>query len=490
MEVSVRFAGPSLEYRTGRAERSVGASTADPRPVAPPVTPSVLARASRLGGRLCMAVLILGCAPRSAGADDTFRAAIQQAMRDNPTISIDDQRQALAKAQMRGAIDAFMPTVAIVGERIIDSKIRYKPDIPVPTTGVDTTARREPNITGIQATLPLFDGFKRWNDLQATIKKVDAGRYLSVEARQQALLETITAYLTVVRDRGIVESRRRQVAAVSAIAGHTAVSFDTQDATRSEVATSRSRVEAARAALDQAQAALAASEIEYARIVGAKPGRMTPPPPPDVFLPRDVETLRRQLREESPRLAASRLNAQAARYEVKSAYADFAPRVDLQFTHGLQSGTAPGFDSTLDTTVKVVARVPIYTPGTFPRLEAARVASKRAEYQIVDTERRSLSSAEARFTERKGLISALERARKRLSTIREAVEARKIEQQAGFGTVIGRLDAESEAAEAAISVQNLSFEADRAGWEIAAALARIGDTPGATRIADAAAPRK
>ena len=134
--------------------------------------------------------------------------------------------------------------------------------------------------------------------------------------------------------------------------------------------------------------------------------------------------------------------------------------------------------------------MPIYTPGTFPRLEAARVASKRAEYQIVDTERRSLSSAEARFTERKGLISALERARKRLSTIREAVEARKIEQQAGFGTVIGRLDAESEAAEAAISVQNLSFEADRAGWEIAAALARIGDTPGSTRIADAAAPRK
>lgn len=428
-------------------------------------------------------VVCLGASTTVTAGDLDLHLVMRGALDDNPTIAADDQRQVAVKAQMRGAIDAFLPTVGFVHERIISSRIGYGPDIPVPTSGVDTTSRREPDLVAIQATLPLFDGFRRWNDLQAAMRRVEAGRLLSVEARQQVLLETITAYLAVIRDRGIVASRKRQISAVSTIAARTAASFDTQDATRSELATARSRVDAARVAHAQAEARLEASEVEFARIVGSKPGRLSTPSSPDVFLPRDVEALRRDVVDKNPRIAATQLGADAARYVAKAAVAELLPKVDLQFTHGIQTDMTPTYNRITDTTIKVVARIPIYTPGTLPRIEEARALSRKSQYEAIDSRKRSVASVEALFVERKGTQAALRLALKRLSTIREAVDARTIEQTAGYGTIMARLDAEAEAAEAAIAVYTLAYEADQLGWSIAAALAQIDDELPKTKIA-------
>lgn len=427
------------------------------------------------------AMLVVATGTPIRAGEIAFEGALRGSITDSPALASDAQRQAGELARLRGAKDAFMPTVGVVHERILDSRVGYGPDIAVGSP--DSTTRHEPHLTAIQATLPLFDGFRRWNDLQAAIRKVDAGRHLSVEARQQVLLEAVGAYLAVMRDRGIVACRKQQIAAVSSVAAHTEAAFATQDATASEVATARSRVEAARAAHDQAEAVLRGSEIEYARVVGAKPGPgLAMPPSPDIFLPRDVTALRREFLDANPRLAAARLEAEASRYAAKSAMAELSPKVDLQFTSSLQTNVTQAYDRVSDTTLKLVARIPLYTPGAFPGVERARAASRQAEYDAIDSERRAIALAETLFAQRKGMLSALARARKRLSTMREAVSARFAEQKAGYGTVMGRLDAEAEAAEAAVSVYTLAYEADYVGWRIAASLARISEAMPAMKL--------
>jgi outer membrane protein TolC len=425
--------------------------------------------------RLLLATAVgLGVAATATAAELDLAASLRGSVTESPTLSADAERQLADRARLWAMRDAFMPTVVVLHERILDSRIDYSPSIPRITP--DDTARHEPHLTALQATLPIFDGFRRWNGLQAAMKKLDAGRHLSVEARQQVLLEAIDAYLSVIRDRGIVAARRQQIAAVSSVAARTEAAFSTQDATLSDVATARSRVEAARAAHDRAQAALQASEIEFARVVGAKPtAGMPAPPAPDIFLPRDVEALRRDFVDQSPRLAAARADVEASKYTAHAAMAELAPRVDLQFTRALQSNVTEAYDKTSDTTLKLVARIPLYTPGTLPGIAQARAASRQASWDAIDSERRSLAKVEAQWVERKGALSAMTRARKRLATMREAVSARLAEQQAGYGTVMGRLDAEAETAEAAIALLTLSYEADMAGWRIAAALARISE---------------
>ena len=63
----------------------------------------------------------------------------------------------------------------------MSSKISYSPDVSVlDANGANTTATREPNGYGVQASLPLFDGFKRYNNLRAAQINVDAGRALQL----------------------------------------------------------------------------------------------------------------------------------------------------------------------------------------------------------------------------------------------------------------------------------------------------------------------
>ncbi len=433
------------------------------------------ARTKRTMRLLLVAIAVgPGLAARAQAAELDLAASLRGSVTESPALAADAERQLANKARVWAMRDAFMPTIGIVHEQVLDSRIDYSPG--VARTTPDSTTRNEPHLTAFQATLPIFDGFRRWNDLQAAMKKLDAGRHQSVEARQQVLLEAIDAYLAVIRDRGIVAARARQIAAVSSVAAHTETVFSTQDATLSDVATARSRVEAARAAHDRAKAALQASEIEFARVVGSKPvAGMAVPPAPDIFLPRDVEALRREFVDASPRLAAARADVEASKYAARSAMAELAPRVDLQFTRALQSHVTEAYDKTSDTTLKLVARIPLYTPGTLPGIAQARAASRQASWDAIDSERRSLAKIEALWVERKGALSAMTRARKRLATMREAVSARLAEQQAGYGTIMGRLDAEAETAEAAIALTTLSYEADIAGWRIAAALARISE---------------
>ena len=59
------------------------------------------------------------------------------------------------------------PSISWQQQKILNSRYVYSPDIAPPTTGLDTLARREPDQFGIQATLPLFDGFKRYNSFKA-----------------------------------------------------------------------------------------------------------------------------------------------------------------------------------------------------------------------------------------------------------------------------------------------------------------------------------
>src|ERR1700742_4234223 len=135
--------------------------------------------------RLMLASTMLLIAPLATHAE-TLDDSMNWAVRSRFSVQADNERQSAAEARLRGSIDAFMPTVAYVQEHVLSSKISYTPDYMIPdSTGLDTVPRREPNLSGFQASLPLFDGFRRYNNFRSARIAVDAGRYLQVDKRQQ-----------------------------------------------------------------------------------------------------------------------------------------------------------------------------------------------------------------------------------------------------------------------------------------------------------------
>jgi outer membrane protein TolC len=408
---------------------------------------------------------------RAETIDDTMNWALRSSL----SVQADNERQAASEARLRASIEAFLPTVSWVQEQVLSSKITYSPDFTIQdSNGLDTVARREPNVSGFQASLPLFDGFRRYNNFRAARISVDAGRYLQLDKRQQTYLEAATAYLAIIRDRKLLALHKRQVGDIAQISQRTETRYSTQDATQTDVDIAHSRLIAAQADVEQATADLEASEIEYSRLTGNHPGDMPAPRVPNDCIPPNAEALEQALISSNPKLQASRLGAVAAGYDANARLADVLPQVNLVASSIEQSDISAALNHFRDNTVKVQMRVPIYEPGAFPRISEAAALARQKSWETAEDQKQGIASVTSLYVRHQSTIAQLGRANARVKAMQRAVEGYRIERSAGFRTVVDILNAQNELVEAEMARVNLEFTRDNQVFSIAASLARLG----------------
>ncbi|WP_053081954.1 TolC family protein [Methylobacterium aquaticum] len=430
------------------------------------------ARLERLG---CVLAILAGSAAtaRAQSLDEASAAALESSF----VLRAERARQDGAEERLRGAIDAFMPTVAFTADRPIKSQITYSPDAAPPVVGLDATPRRAPTVVGISASLPLFDGFRRWNSYQTARTLAESGRLLLIGRRQQVLLDTAVAYIAVLRDTRILAARDAQLTAIRRIAAFTDKQFELNDATRTDVALARSRVQEAEALRIRAQADLTASRLEFTRLTRMAPERMLPPRLPD-GLPRSADAFAELVRKANPDIAASQLEAEAAGYQAKAAVADLLPKVNLQFSKVAQLGYSPVLDRITDTTTRIVATVPIYEPGSLPRIGEASALALQRGYEAQDKELATLTSARIAFARRQATAEQYTQLLARIRELRETMRGFGIERAAGFRTVLDELNIRGELANAEVAAETVLNERDAQSLQLAAAAALLDASPG------------
>lgn len=421
----------------------------------------------RGGAAAVLALLLVGAQAGTVRAQ-TLEEASAAALEQSFTLRADRARQEGAEHRLRGAVDAFMPTVAFTADRPLDSRIGYSPQAEPTRVGLDTTPRKDPTIVGITANLPLFDGLKRWHTLQSTRTLAESGRFLSISRRQQVLLDTAAAYIAVLRDTRIVGYREAQVAAIRRIRDATEKQFEVNDATRTDVALTRSRVLEAEASRDRALADLAGSRREFSRLTRMEPERMVPPRFPD-NLPRDELAYAELVRAANPGIAAAHLDAKAADYQAKAVVGELLPTVNLQFSKFAQYGYSPALDRIDDTTTRVLARVPIYEPGTFPRIGEASALARQRGYEAQDNELSTVTAARTAFVKRRAISDQLARLTARVGELRETFKGYAVERGAGFRTILDELNIRAELADAEVAAAIVLTERDGASLQLAAA---------------------
>jgi outer membrane protein len=399
--------------------------------------------------------------------------AMSWALRTDTSLKSDIWRQKATEARLRGSIEAFLPTVEYQQQTILNSHLVYSPTMPVLPN--DSFARREPDQYGVQATLPLFDGFRRYNTYQAAKLAVEAGRFVTRNARQQVMLDAATAYLAVVRDRAIASYRSEQLASIQRMKTMTEKRYELRDNTMTDVALAQSRVEGARIALEAAKSDLASSETEFRRITGNAPGRFAVPRAPDSVLPRSREELRIVLIAENPQLAAARLDAKAAKYQAEAAKSELLPTVNLVGSYGQADHQTPFTPKIDDTTIKLQVRIPLYQPGAYSHIEEAKALAIQKNYDVIDGEKKTVSNAESLFDTRRSLIRQTAEASARVAAMRKAVAGYRIEQDAGYRTIVDTLNAVNELTEAQVFVAQMAYTRDKATFMLAAALGRLDD---------------
>src|SRR5438552_5927781 len=218
-------------------------------------------RGQRIGAALFVGMLALAATPAAA---QSLNDALAGAYQTNPMLQA-------ARAQLRStdelvpeALAGWRPTVTAEGEG---------------GAGVDDRhdGGRALGVAELRVTQPIYSGGRTGASVQQAENLVQAQRAQLVAAEQQVLLQSVTAYMDVVRAEAVLSLNE----------GNEKVVRDQRESTRrrraagaasdTDVSQAESRLALAAAQRAQAEAGLKSARATYRQLIGADPATLTPP---------------------------------------------------------------------------------------------------------------------------------------------------------------------------------------------------------------------
>ena len=347
-----------------------------------------------------------------AGDEDvqrvSLREAVEIALRRSPALSEAQANVSVARSEKTSALGSFLPSLSL-GYGFSDASTgRLDP------TGQSIT--RQSWSTQLQGSLDLFDGFRRFNDMDDARQTLEARREDLRQQRFRATLDVKTAYFNAVAARervGVEEDRvERQREQLSFVRQQIRLGR----ATRSDSLRSRVDLNDAQLALLNARNEARSAQFALAEAMGVE--RRVGPTATATLEPDTLGLSRERLlavaRERSPRVVSARRSVEAAEASVASARSSYLPSLQLSGGWAWQDADYPPRDRSWS--LRLSGSLPLF--NGFQR--ETRVARSRAQ---VRTSRARVRSARLSVrTDVDDAYSQLQTARAGLELARESVE--------------------------------------------------------------------
>jgi outer membrane protein len=422
------------------------------------------------GSAVLAAVAVTGWS--SAGAE-TLDAATFRALLESPKLKADQARQDATRQELSATRAALLPSISANVDSTLTGSITSWP-----TSNPAIPSR--PRSIGATLTQPLLDGMRRINEISRATAAVTAGNYALSDTEQQVRLDTATAYLAVLRDRTILVLHQRSLANLADILTSTRARFFGGETTKTDIAQAAGRLEQARAELDRTTGDLAASSSEFERLVGAKPGQVTPSAVPVALLPRTASEAVRLAEEANPRIGKANFTAIAADDAARAAVGELSPAVDLVVDRTRNYAYSPTIDTLDEFAVKVRVRIPLFEPGAIPRIGQARAIAHQRHYEANDARDGVTAAARTAFGRYQAGVARSDSLARQIRFVRAALIGVKKEAQGGQRTVLDVLNAEAEAVNAEVTNATARYERDSSAYVL---LATVGRLAGDARLA-------
>ncbi|MBU4567637.1 MAG: TolC family outer membrane protein [Alphaproteobacteria bacterium] len=385
--------------------------------------------------------LILG-APADA---ETLAEAVSAAFATNPQLEIERYRTDIARENLDLARSAALPRVNLSGSG------GYEP--------VDTNSALNFGVgdrpiasAQLQAVQPIYTGGRISAGIRQAKAGIDSADRTFDAARQDLILNVITAYVDVRRDRDTVAIRQNNVEVTGEQVRAAEDRFEVGVVTRTDVAQAQARLEGARAALAGAEAALQGSEAVYEFLTGQRPGELEIPPALPA-LPADVESAFADANENNPSIRAAREDLRAAGAGVDAAKAEGRPQISVVGTASIQETW--GDTSREDTSVSAVAQgtIPLFTGGSVrARVNSAKLEREQARRRVDAFETQVRAQVAQAWYGYDAATRAIEASRRQVEAAEIAYEGAKEELAVGVRTTLDVLDQEQQLFEARLAL--------------------------------------
>lgn len=376
---------------------------------------------------------LLGSSPAYA---ISLEAALKQTYETNPQLYSErralgaiDERVALAVSEWRPSVDASYS----VGRQ----RISY---------GGAADTYGDKGTRQLMVNQPIFNGGGSIARYRGSQLQVEAGRAQLNAVTQQVLLQAISSYMDVLRDKAIVDLSIHNTQVLHEQRGATGERFKVGEVTRTDVAQSEARYARAVADLAQAKGDLAGSMASFRQVIGTSPDRLSVPRLLPV-LPASLDVALTQAEVSNPNLQRARFSSDASEKQVSAQKAALLPTVALQGYMRREDGVGGVFGNADydNDAVLVNVNVPLYQSGAeYARVREARQNRERAKFDALDTQNEVVARVAQAW---ESFHTSQASIRAHVTAIRSAeqvLDGVKQEQKYGARTVLDVLDAEQE----------------------------------------------
>lgn len=403
---------------------------------------------------------VLAAAPMAHA--ESFKQALVNAYRSNPTLQAERARQRGADEAVPQAKSGWRPQINASGD------VAYNYRDPNPGSSDDWTSES----LSINLAQPLFRGFKTVEGVAQAKEAVRAGRQQLLGVEQNVLLDAATAYMNVIRDRRILALREQNVSNLQRQANAAKARFDAGEVTRTDVSQARARVSGAKATVASARANLAESTARYVAIIGHKPDKLATP-----GFAKNPKTLSSALeiaRSVNPNILAATHLQLAQEHAIEVVKGDLLPTASLTASAEYSNDPSPGSDSQTTARVAGVVEVPIYEAGfTYSQVRQAKQLESQRRIEIVQAGRSVTQGVTTQWNFFTASFEAIVSARAQVSAAAEALNGIRQEYLVGSRSTIDVLNAEQEVINARVNLVIAEHDQVLASYELKAAIGKL-----------------
>jgi outer membrane protein len=393
----------------------------------------------------------------------------------NPTLLAARSELRATNERVPQALAGWRPTVSVTGSYgAVDALNRARAVGPDGTPFSIVQDQTQSPVTGaLVFAQPLYRGGRTAAAVRRAENAVLAQRARLLEAEQQVLLDTVIAYVSVLRDRELLRLNTNNIAVLEQQQAGTARRLRAGEVTRTDQLQTETRLALAMVSRAAAERASEASRAAYARLVGGEPGILVPPQP---LVP--VVTARNAARqragEESPAVTAALFDAAAARDVVDIQFSQLLPQLSVQAqVYRSDNQGARGTRSEGQALTASVV-IPLYQGGAeYAAVREARELAQRAR-AVLEQERRLAMQRGAEAWD------SLVAARAQTEAVRRAIRAAEaallgVQREAlnGGRTTIEVLNAEVELLNGRTTLAQAAADVVIASYVLAAAVGRL-----------------
>ncbi|MGL4812899.1 MAG: TolC family outer membrane protein [Beijerinckiaceae bacterium] len=404
-----------------------------------------------------------------AALAETLAGALARAYNANPTLNV---QRAAVRVQNEGvpqALSGYRPRINATADAGIQSDRTSG-------AGASQNGSRDYLPRGVSLTVDqtIWNGNRTGNSVRSAESVVFREREVLRNTELQVLLDSVIAYMDVMRDSATLNVRRQNIEVIEEQLRQVNDRFRVGEVTRTDVAQAESRLAAARATAAGAEATLRASIATYRQRIGQEPKSLGAAKPVDGMLPKNLKAAIDSALGQHPAIQAAMHGVDAAQLNVKvvegelyptlSARGTLSQRWDLQ-DRGIQRQSA-----------SLVAQlsIPIYEGGqVYSRVRQAKetLGQQRLNVDVVREQvRQAVTAAWANVEATRLRVTAAE-AQVQAATV--ALSGVREEAKVGQRTTLDVLNSQQELADGRVTLVAAQRDRVVATYSLLSALGRL-----------------